>query len=224
MFQAVLFDLIGTTVKEEGGDVILSCFRKAFAEHVTHTDVEIMKINRGKEKRVMITEVLKHHQYDLSLVEPVYRSFKFQLENNLHQFSEYEDVPELFTFIKSKGIKMGIGTGLERDVFEKIYDKLGWNKYQFDYIGTGNDTNRSRPHLDMILDMQQQVNCKDSSAFLKVGDTVADIQEGKNAGVATAVILSGSQSKEDLLKQKPDFFLHSLLEVKKIVEGKLSWK
>jgi len=217
VFNAVLFDLIGTTVKEGGSDVILSCFRKAFAEHVLQTDVEIIKINRGREKRIMITEVLKHHHYDLSLVEPVYRSFKNQLENNLHQFYEYEDVPELFTYIKSKGIKIGIGTGLERDVFEKIYDKLGWNKYQFDFIGTGNDTIRSRPHPDMILDMLQQVNCKDRSAFLKIGDTVADIQEGKNAGVATAVILSGSQSKENLLKHEPDFILHSLLEIKKII-------
>ncbi|MGZ8518400.1 MAG: HAD family hydrolase [Chitinophagaceae bacterium] len=42
----------------------------------------------------------------------------------------------------------------------------------------------------MILDMLKKFSLQ-KEQFLKVGDTVADILEGKNAGVKTAAILSG---------------------------------
>ncbi len=84
-----------------------------------------------------------------------------------------------FSFTWKKRYTDGVGTGLDRDVFEKIYQRLGWHKYQFDYIGIGSETGRSRPHPDMILDMLKKLPDIDRSGLLKVGDTTADIQEGK---------------------------------------------
>lgn len=217
LFKAVLFDFIGTTVKESGGDVIIDCFTKAFNDSIGEFDMAVLKINRGKDKRLMIGEVLKAGSHATSLVEPIYSSFRSNLESSLDRFSENEGTNEIFFHLKQKGIKIGVGTGLDRDVFEKIYQRLGWNKYQFDYIGIGSETGRSRPHPDMILDMLQKLPDIDRSELLKVGDTIADIQEGKNAGVATAAILSGSQSAEQLLAEHPDYFIRSLSELKAII-------
>jgi phosphoglycolate phosphatase-like HAD superfamily hydrolase len=77
----------------------------------------------------------------------------------------------------------------------------------------------------MILEMMRLLNSKDGKGFLKIGDTVADIQEGKNANVATAVILSGSQPDNILLRESPDFVLTSLYQVKDLVkENKWRYK
>ena len=51
----------------------------------------------------------------------------------------------------------------------------------------------------------------------KCGDTIADIQEGKNAGVLTAAILSGTQNEREIAQQQPDFIIHSLAELQNIV-------
>jgi phosphoglycolate phosphatase-like HAD superfamily hydrolase len=69
----------------------------------------------------------------------------------------------------------------------------------------------------MILDMLKKLSGVDRSEFLKVGDTTADIQEGKNAGVATVAILSGSQTAEQLQAEHPDYFIRSLFELKAIL-------
>jgi len=54
--------------------------------------------------------------------------------------------------------------------------------------------------------------------LLKVGDTVADIQEGKNAGVVTAAILAGTQANELLRAENPDFLIEELMELKPLFQ------
>jgi phosphoglycolate phosphatase-like HAD superfamily hydrolase len=61
----------------------------------------------------------------------------------------------------------------------------------------------------MIFEMMRQLRINPTE-MLKVGDTVADIQEGKNANVYTAVLLSGTQPKEQLIRERPDLILDSL--------------
>lgn len=53
--------------------------------------------------------------------------------------------------------------------------------------------------------------------MLKVGDTFVDIQEGKNAGVFTAGVLSGTQSREILEEIKPDYIFADINEISAIV-------
>ena len=68
----------------------------------------------------------------------------------------------------------------------------------------------------MILGMLKMYSLHPLS-LLKVGDTTADIDEGKNAGVMTAGIASGTQPVDELLRHKPDHLIFELLELKIIV-------
>jgi phosphoglycolate phosphatase-like HAD superfamily hydrolase len=68
----------------------------------------------------------------------------------------------------------------------------------------------------MILDMMKKFRLNNSE-LLKVGDTITDIREGKNAGVLTAAILSGTQSQEELVSQEPDYVINSLSQLKDII-------
>ncbi len=69
----------------------------------------------------------------------------------------------------------------------------------------------------MIQEMMRLLNITDGKMVLKVGDTVSDIEEGKNAGVNTAVILSGTQPEEQLRAARPDFVIDRLSEIKLII-------
>ena len=118
--------------------------------------------------------------------------------------------------MKARKVIIGLGTGLPRDTFEKIFNHLRWSRKQFDYIGIAEETGKGRPHPDMILDMLEKCRLQ-ASELLKVGDTVADIQEGKNAKVPTAAILSGTQSEKDIISEQPDFIIRHLSELRKIM-------
>ncbi len=51
----------------------------------------------------------------------------------------------------------------------------------------------------------------DSHDVVKVGDTMVDIQEGKNAGCWIVIgVTTGAYSRENLLKYQPDYVIDSL--------------
>ncbi|MFN8357396.1 MAG: HAD-IA family hydrolase [Spirosomataceae bacterium] len=218
MIKAVLLDFIGTTVKEKHPEVINYCFVKAFADNHVPVNVVSLQDNRGKDKRLIINNILDEVNFSTNYGEAIYASFKQNILDKVSMFSEYEGVAEVLTYLKNRSIKIGIGSGLEREVFETICQYLGWNLTLFDYVGIAAEVGRSRPHPDMILDMMTKLNIQERSAILKVGDTVADIQEGKNANVLTAVVLSGTQPKEVLMGEKPDFVLNSIANLTAVLD------
>jgi beta-phosphoglucomutase-like phosphatase (HAD superfamily) len=217
MINAILFDLIGTTVLEKDPDMINNCFVRAFANQGIAVTDNLIKANRGKDKGEMIGLILKKLSQPLSIKDPILNSFKVNLENNLPGFVENEGLHDTIHYLKGRKIKIGVGTGLQRDIFEQIFRHLNWKRLPWDYIGIAEEMGRGRPHPDMIFDMMRKLDLT-QNGFLKVGDTMADIQEGRNANVLTAAILSGTQRVKELSDEKPDFIIQSLTELKQIVE------
>lgn len=214
--KGILFDMIGTTVLEKEPMLIHQCFMHAFVKHKIPVSFNEIKSIRGKDKREAITDILKQHNYSCDLCESILVAFKRCFENNLENFSENKGFKEIVSFLNNKKIKVGIGTGLPKDMFELIFKQLSWAAYPFDYIGIGEDIGHGRPHPAMIHDMMTRCNLKHHE-LLKVGDTIADIQEGKNANVYTAAIFSGTANESEILRQNPDFTIRTLAEIKDIL-------
>ncbi len=213
MIKAVLFDMIGTTVKTVDSDFILTSFRNAFQSQQVLVDEKIITSNRGKSKISMIKEVLIQQNASIELAEPIYESFKNSIHTGLDNFFENEEAEKVFSFLKQKNIKIGIGTGLSVSLFDEIYNHLDWRRHDFDYIGISESIGKSRPDPAMIFDMMDKLNIFSSRQVLKVGDTIADIKEGKNANTYTAVILAGTQETETLRAESPDFVLSALSDL-----------
>jgi phosphoglycolate phosphatase-like HAD superfamily hydrolase len=217
--QAVLFDLIGTTVRENDPNIIMNCFEKAFLDNQIGFDRDLIRANRGRDKLEMIDLVIRKERLPPDFTTKVYNSFKVNFASNINNFSPNAGTLEMVTFLRYHKIKIGLGTGLPRDLFEKVVEYLNWSSDMFDYIGIGNEAGKPRPHPDMIYDMMRKLSLSNKAGFLKVGDTVADVEEGKNAGVMTAALLAGTQSREDLKKANPDFILEALMDLKKVIAG-----
>lgn len=215
--KAALFDFIGTTVKEKDPDIINKCFEQAFIENNVHIDPGTLREHRGKNKIEIFEAVLKNQNLPVLLAPVLYDSFLEHVSKNIDSFREMEGAGKLFSQLRKKKIKIGLGTGLPRVLLEKIMLHLKWSRNVFDYIGVSEEVGRSRPHPDMIFDMAARTKLSDPREILKIGDTIVDIQEGKNAGIMTAVILSGTQDRQDLLKEGPDFVISSLSEIEKIL-------
>jgi phosphonoacetaldehyde hydrolase len=216
--KAVMFDFIGTTVIEKDPSILNRCFVEAFGDHNVIVGTELIKANRGKDKKEMIGGILAQFNFPSTLTEPVLHSFKMHLENNLQNFYQAEGASELIQYLKERNIWVGLGTGLPRDIFQRIFDHLGWQTNSFDYLGIAEETGRGRPYPDMIVDMLKKLNLRNDE-LLKVGDTIADVLEGKNAKVMTAAILSGTQGEQEILSSQPDLVIRSLKEIRKFLNG-----
>jgi phosphonatase-like hydrolase len=214
--KAVLFDFIGTVVIEQDPVVLNRCFVEAFKDHNAIVSVEVIRANRGKDKKQMIDDILSGAGLSLDLTEPVLESFRKRLANSLDNFCENEGATTLMNGLAKAGIRIGLGTGLPRDTFEAIFNYLGWNEKYFDYIGIAEEMAKGRPHPDMIFDMMKKLGLG-VNELIKVGDTIADIQEGKNAGIVTVAILTGTQDEQELIDQQPDYIIRSLKQLKEIL-------
>lgn len=208
--------MIGTTVKTSSPDFIIDCFKKVFSKFHIVADEETLRSSRGKDKRVMIEEVLASNKQPVQIAGKILTVFNRAISNCIADFKEMEGVEMVFNFLKARRIKTGIGSGLSEEIFNSVYNHLNWDKYKFDFIDISEKLGKSRPDPAMILDMMKKLQIGNASEFLKVGDTIADIQEGKNAGVKTAVLLSGTQTEEMLRKENPDYVLHSFSDLLKL--------
>ncbi len=219
MIQAVLFDVIGTTVLEKDKTVISQCFDAAFKTHGLSPDAQFITANRGLDKKEMIARLVAHHQLPASLMHILFADFVKNVERQLHAFEAHPEASALFEILTSQGVKIGLGSGLPMELLSLLLTHLGWPQSRFDFIGTPGPNLRGRPHPDMIKLMMQQLAVDKPDTFLKVGDTAADVAEGKNAGVITAAVLSGTQSEDTLRAAGPDFLLQSLAEVRSIISS-----
>ncbi len=217
-FEAILFDVTGTTVREKDPNTMLMCFAKAFRDHGFDLDVDFIRKNRGNDNKKMIAMILEYFGQSALLVAPIYDSFKSHLKNSLDNFEPNEGAFELFTFLKSITTKIGLGTGMERELLQALLKKLNWDINFFDYIACGDDFDFQRPMPDMIIGMMQKFGITDGEKVLKVGDTVMDIREGKNAFVKTCAVLSGTQSEDVILNEEPDLLVESLVNLRNYLE------
>ena len=59
----------------------------------------------------------------------------------------------------------------------------------------------------------ERLGITDGRKVVKIGDTVVDVQEGKNAGAWTVAVLTGSQTEAQLMAAAPDYILSSIREL-----------
>jgi phosphoglycolate phosphatase-like HAD superfamily hydrolase len=95
-------------------------------------------------------------------------------------------------------------------------EKHGLAKY-FQHIITALDTNNPKPAPEALIKCAQQMAIPASDCIV-VGDSVADIRAGKNAGIKTVAVLSGLFSREELEKEKPYLILKNVTELPSFLE------
>ena len=215
--KAVLFDVIGTTVREADPDAITRCVTSAFLTHGIIVTPQQVGAYRGKEKREMMEALLEKNQRPKGEAALVYQSYQRNFIDAMHLFTAMDGAVDVFSQLRSRGIKLGLGTGLSRDLLDPLLAALQWPSAWFDFIGCPGPGVRGRPAPDMILKMMKALAIVNPIEVLKVGDTVADIEEGKNAGVLTAALISGTQPEAVMRATKPDFVFTSLGEVMRIL-------
>ncbi|MBZ4192385.1 phosphonatase-like hydrolase [Niabella sp. 3A5MI-3] len=219
----VVFDMAGTTVNEN--NLVYRTVLKVINDQgfkLTLSDV--LKYGAGKEKYKAITDVLTACT-DVADVKPVadaaFAHFKTALEKAYDEaaVSSFKGMEAFFERLRNNNILVALNTGYDKKTALKLIGKLQWQEGRdFDTLVTADDVQKGRPFPDMIECAMRQFHITDAGSVLKAGDSVIDIEEGKNAGCGITVgVLSGAQTREQLEAAKPDYILDTVTELDAIL-------
>ncbi len=211
--EMVVFDWAGTTV-DYGSSAPTEVFKRVFENAKIHLTKDEINKPMGMEKKAHIRQLLStenatqqwekeyNRKWNEEDVENLYQVFEKELFNVVEEYSvPIDGVVETVNKLKENGIKIGSTTGYTSQMMTKVLPKASALGYEADCVVTPDVTKASRPTPFMLFECMRQLNVYPPKSVVKVGDTVVDIHEGKNAGAWSIGILVGSNllglSKEE---------------------------
>jgi phosphonatase-like hydrolase len=218
----VIFDMAGTTVNED--NIVYKTVQKAINEAGFNFSLdEVLAEGAGKEKLQAIKSILSTYadNTDANLADRIYSNFSTQL-TEAYQSAELLPQPnaaDLFSALKEQDIFRVLNTGYSRPVAQSIIDALEWKQgSEYDELVTATDVSGGRPDPDMILFAADKFEINPSE-IIKVGDSIIDIEEGKNAGCALSIgITTGAHTPEQLRSANPDHIINNLMDLLPIID------
>ena len=218
--ELLVLDMAGTTVDED--NVVYKTVTEAVNEHGYQVGLEQVLITcAGMEKLEAITSLLKEIGGNEEDAMAIFEKFSVKLKN-AYQNLEVKPINGTEDFLlkmKAQNKKVVLNTGYTSEIAQQLLDKLQWKEnIHFDALITADDVSESRPSPEMINLAMKKFNIHEPEKVLKAGDSVIDIEEGKNAGCGlTIAVLSGAQNRAELEKAKPDYIFNTISEAENIL-------
>jgi phosphonatase-like hydrolase len=210
--------MAGTTLHD--GDAVRKAFEASLAE--ANLVVPIVRINAvmGLPKKIAVRKLLAElgRSPSESLVESLHEDFVARMKQYYATDSNVREVPgasEAFAALRKRGVKAALNTGFSRDIVDVILPRLGWSvPATVDAVVTSDEVARGRPFPDMIQHLMAKFGIGDAKRVAKIGDTIADLEEGFQAGCGLNIgVLTGAATREELSTQPHTHILTSMAEM-----------
>ena len=225
--QAVIFDWAGTTV-DFGSTSPVSAFMEAFRRAGIEVTDEETRAPMGLLKRDHIRTMLR-----MPRIEKAWKERYKRIPNSDDVEALYADFePALMAVLPQH-------CDIKPYVFREA-SKAGYNP---DMLVTADDTGGfGRPWPYMVFENMKRLGLQDVRRIVKVGDTVSDMREGKNAGLIAVGITEGSsiigldkttwdklpaleqfalrkKARETFFANGADFVIDTMEELPKLIEA-----
>ncbi|MBN2377225.1 MAG: HAD hydrolase-like protein [Sedimentisphaerales bacterium] len=236
----VMFDLSGTTVYDDTG--VRDCLYKAAQEHNLNTTPEEILLHMGtnkihlyqfliarsKGKKIAIEDFEKVKDPDTheEAVKVFNRYSEIMINHYRKEVKEVPGAADCFRWCHDNGIKVATDTGFHRDITEAIMDGLGWVRDGLVDLSVDVEHvvgEMGRPAPFMIFYAMAQLGIQSVHEVIKIGDTPADMLEGRNAGCRGIVgVLSGPRPVEAWGKYYHTHVIPSVRELPALIESEFS--
>jgi phosphonoacetaldehyde hydrolase len=204
--RAVIFDWAGTTV-DYGSRAPVDAFMKLFRRHGVTVSAEEVRRSMGAYKKdhihlILALEPVIEQWQRLNGrsptpddVESLYREFiPLQTEVIGHHSDLIPGVMETVNWLRQQSIGIGSTTGYTREMMSSLLPQAAAAGFSPQSIVCANEVPAGRPAPWMAIASAMQLGVYPMEAGVKVGDTVADIAEGLNAGMwAVGVTKTGNE-------------------------------
>lgn len=213
MIRLVVFDLAGTTIKDEGEvpDAFLKTL-KQFGVELTATELSSF---RGASKK----QVIRRFIQDNETAAKAYGQFQAFLSQQ-YRMAGVREIPgagETFRSLRNANILIALNTGFDCMITGEILEQVRWDRTLFNAIVCGDDVPNGRPAPDLILRCMELCGVKGSRNVANVGDTVLDLRAGNNARVGYNIaVLSGAHTREQLEMEPHTHIIPSVRELQSI--------
>ena len=199
--QAVILDWAGTTVDYGSFSPIRAMqqvFRKkgiAVSDDEVRRDMGLLKKDhiRSLLRTPRVAEEWRQHsgrRATESDVEELYRDFQPIQLARLYQDSDViPGVADAVERMRRRGLKIGSTTGYTRPMLEMLLEKSATQGYEPDCSLVPDNVGGGRPLPWMCYEIAVRLKVFPLESFVKVGDTVADTEEGLNAGMWTVGVV-----------------------------------
>jgi phosphonatase-like hydrolase len=224
----VVFDMAGTTVHDE--DSVNRCIRGALAAvGLALTPAEVNAV-MGLPKPEALAILVEAHGRSLELGDrlgAIHRDFVARSIAFYQHDPSVREVPgavPVFQALRNAGVRIALNTGFNRAITQVILDRLGWSGNDLvDATICSDEVVRGRPYPDMIRELMKQLRVDDPQRVAKVGDTPADLEEGRNAGCGLIIgVTGGTHSREELERYPHTHLVGTIADLPGVWE--LGWK
>ncbi len=125
------------------------------------------------------------------------------------------DVSEVVENLRGRGIQLAVATNKLGRFSRAIFEHFGMGKMFAVILGDG-DVSQNKPDPEILyLAMDKMGVRKEEAVF--VGDSVIDIQAGKNAGIRVFAVPTGNTGREELVRAQPNVIMNRLLDLLSLV-------
>lgn len=184
--RGIVGDFSGTFI-DRHNQLPYIAFKKMFPQ----VKDEILLKSMGTSKYQHLQGIMKETHSKESIEEMYKKYLTIQKEviwKNTEKVQFLPGIYDVLQYLDSEGYKIGVTTGFPRQISHEVekYLKYKYN-YKFAKVVSTDDEVASRPDPEGCRNIMNSFGFT-SHEMLKIGDTIYDVMEGKNANFTTVAI------------------------------------
>lgn len=205
----VIFDLDGTITDSSSG--ILTNVKKALQTLGYEVpDDSALNVYIGPSLRYGFTTFAKMKEEDVEEAVKIYRNGYDCEGGGVYDFTVYEGFEQMLKNLAQAGANLTVASAKPHQMVEKVLNHSGIIAYLSSFKGAGMSV-VSNDKTDIIRSvMQDGVN-------VMVGDTLYDVQSGKNAGCAKTIAVTYGFGFKDKNMGGADYVAHTVKQLEEIL-------
>jgi phosphonoacetaldehyde hydrolase len=191
---AVIVDWAGT-IMDFGSCAPAGAFVELFRRHGVALSLDEARGPMGMAKRDHIAKLIDVRAIPGADLDELYREFiPLQLACLPDYAALIPGAADAVAGWRARGLKVGSTTGYNREMLEVIVAAARRQGLEPDCAVCASDVPAGRPAPWMALEAAARLGVYPMRAIVKIGDTLADVDEGRNAGMWTiAVTATGNE-------------------------------
>lgn len=212
--EAIVFDFDGTIGDTRG--LIVSCFLATYdalgIDPPTEADIAStigLPLERSFEMLSGLSEAESGHAAE------VYR--RLFTDRGTDELRPIPGMPEVVAACSTLGVPLAVGSSRGHASLDPMLELLGVYHY-FDAVLDHDDAGKAKPAPDMLFRIAERFGVA-PEGIVMIGDTVFDLEMGRNAGARTIGVTWGNHGREQLLGAEPTLLVDRPSEILDYLEG-----
>jgi len=210
MYRYILFDFDGTLI--DSNDIILKSLQETAMKHTgKELDHDALQSILGKPLAIQM-KAIDESQWEV--LDTFYRTYYRAHRDALTK--TFEGIKPMLDALKDAGCKMGIVSNKGRSGIHHALEKFELGSY-FDAVISSDDVVEKKPKVECV-DKALALLSGSPSETLLVGDSIHDIECGKNAGVHTALVGWTIIDRHRIMHLEPEYVIETPNELVNIIK------